>query len=237
MYALAASAAGVGILALVQPAEAKIVYTPAHVKIGINSNIPLDLNHDGVSDFAFGDKTAYSGHYHWGVVAIVPASGGGKVWGTPPHSSLQWASALHSGVKIHKDVNFRPGRHQMVYGSWFYPNSGCDGPWTEVKNRYLALEFSIKGKVHFGWARLSVSCSKHIVGITGTLTGYAYETVVGKSLRTGQEKEDTVESASRNQTDTGLNERTPRSATLGLLAVGTPGLSIWRREEPAGIVR
>ena len=29
-YALAASAAGVGVLALAQPAEAKIVYTPAH---------------------------------------------------------------------------------------------------------------------------------------------------------------------------------------------------------------
>src|SRR5579863_10427884 len=50
MYALAASAAGVGVLALAQPIEAKIVYTPADVKIGY---IPynLDLNHDGVVDF------------------------------------------------------------------------------------------------------------------------------------------------------------------------------------------
>ena len=30
LYALAASAAGVGVLALAQPADAKIVYTPAH---------------------------------------------------------------------------------------------------------------------------------------------------------------------------------------------------------------
>jgi len=30
MYAIAAGAAGVGALALAQPAEAKIVYTPSH---------------------------------------------------------------------------------------------------------------------------------------------------------------------------------------------------------------
>ena len=30
MYALSASAAGVGALALAQPAEAKVIYTPAH---------------------------------------------------------------------------------------------------------------------------------------------------------------------------------------------------------------
>jgi hypothetical protein len=34
MYSLAASAAGVGVLALAQPAEAKIVYTKTHHVIG-----------------------------------------------------------------------------------------------------------------------------------------------------------------------------------------------------------
>ena len=51
MYALAASAAGVGVLALAQPAEAKIIYTPAHKSIGAKTF--LDLNHDGVHDFKF----------------------------------------------------------------------------------------------------------------------------------------------------------------------------------------
>src|SRR5215471_11633401 len=51
-YALAASAAGVGLLPLVSPAEAKIVYTPAHVKVfwGVQP-VPMDLNHDGIVDF------------------------------------------------------------------------------------------------------------------------------------------------------------------------------------------
>src|SRR5215831_893143 len=48
-YALAAGAAGVGVLAVAQPADAKIVYTPAHVVVG--RTLPLDLNHDGIVDF------------------------------------------------------------------------------------------------------------------------------------------------------------------------------------------
>jgi len=51
MYALAASAAGVSLLALAQPAESKIVYTPAHGVIGRHNKIVLDLNHDGKNDF------------------------------------------------------------------------------------------------------------------------------------------------------------------------------------------
>jgi len=50
-YALVASAAGVGLLALGQSAEAKVVYTPAHKWLPVNKNFYLDLNHDGVNDF------------------------------------------------------------------------------------------------------------------------------------------------------------------------------------------
>jgi hypothetical protein len=51
MYALAASAASVGVLASAQSAEAKIVYTNAQQHIGVNGNYAVDLNHDGVADF------------------------------------------------------------------------------------------------------------------------------------------------------------------------------------------
>jgi hypothetical protein len=42
-YALAATAAGVGVLALIQPAEGKIVYTAAHRRIGPHQTLHLDL--------------------------------------------------------------------------------------------------------------------------------------------------------------------------------------------------
>jgi len=51
MYALAASAAGVGVLSLPPTANAKIIYTPAHAKVFLGHPVALDLNHDGIGDF------------------------------------------------------------------------------------------------------------------------------------------------------------------------------------------
>jgi hypothetical protein len=50
-YALAASAAGVGVIALAHAAEARIVYTPTHITTPQNSSYYLDVNHDGIYDF------------------------------------------------------------------------------------------------------------------------------------------------------------------------------------------
>jgi hypothetical protein len=59
MYALAATAAGVGLLALAQLAEAKIIYTKTHHVIDDhNRYYYLDLNHDGKADFRRTQPTA-----------------------------------------------------------------------------------------------------------------------------------------------------------------------------------
>ena len=49
MYSLMAMAAGVGVAAGLVPAEAQIVYTPAHVEL--NQEFEMDLNNDGLNDF------------------------------------------------------------------------------------------------------------------------------------------------------------------------------------------
>jgi hypothetical protein len=110
----------------------------------------------------------------------------------------------------------------------FNGSGGCYGPWGKAQNqnRYLGLELLIKGKVHFGWARLSVSCQGSVV--FATLTGYAYETISGKSIIAGATKgpDDAEPTAA-------LSSHTPEPVTLGALALGAPGLSIWRRKESA----
>lgn len=58
MYAVMASAAGVGMLALSQPAAAKIVYSSAHKLIESGQTVSLDLNHGGKADFSFGTQGA-----------------------------------------------------------------------------------------------------------------------------------------------------------------------------------
>jgi hypothetical protein len=66
--------------------------------------------------------------------------------------------------------------------------SSVVGPWANVRNRYLGLKFiSVKGQIHYGWARLNVSVAVK-KKITALLTGYAYETTPKKPIVTGKTK-------------------------------------------------
>src|SRR6202050_5817601 len=61
-YALAASAAGVSVLALARASEAKVVYTETHQVTRARVPLYIDLNHDGIKDFAVGTMY-YRGSY------------------------------------------------------------------------------------------------------------------------------------------------------------------------------
>jgi len=107
----------------------------------------------------------------------------------------------------------------------WYGIHGFYGRWLHVKLAYLGVKFLIKGKTHFGWARVKVDTQQK--PFAATLTGYAYETIPGKPIIAGATKgpDDAEPTAA-------LSSHTPEPATLGALALGAPGLSIWRREEP-----
>ena len=215
MYALAASAAGVGALALVQPAEAKIVYTPAHVVLGARSNKQyyLDLNHDGVKDFTFAHGYFFSTTTgFWGsMINMSPyKSNGNSILG---HNSN--ASALRAGVKVGPAGQFSQlGVMAWVGGIRGSENTSFQGAWANdgkgVKDRYLGLRFAIKGKVHFGWARVTVSKFR----FSATLTGYAYETVANKPIITGRTKGPDANEEQPNP------DAVAPSGTLGRLALG-----------------
>jgi hypothetical protein len=71
--------------------------------------------------------------------------------------------------------------------------SACgSGPWANVHDRYLGLKFYIKGRVHYGWARLNVLIGggrhEQAPSIDATLTGFAYETIPNKSIAAGKTK-------------------------------------------------
>jgi hypothetical protein len=221
MYALAASAAGVGLLALAHSAEAKIVYTPANVNIAANTVVPLDVNNDGVADFSFKDNWVVTARgASNGSLLIAPSGSANEIWGY----SARNASALRPGVVIRKNGHFQPGTDFMAAG--VHTTSGiftCNqGQWFRVRDRdrYLALKFIINGRHHFGWARLDVICNAPTNSqVTATLSGYAYETVPGKWLRTGQTKDDPPDSASA-QGSTPVRELALPVGTLGRLARG-----------------
>lgn len=202
MYALAASAAGVGTLALPQPGEAKIVYTKTHRVIGLGQHYYLDLNHDRMADFRL--SNGYSPPLFY--VEALPLRSNGVVGQTYFHR----AYAFFAGITI--------GPGWPFFGSKMArsdPNGSSDwyGYWVNVRNRYLGLKFHINGRTHYGWARLNVKLMPYH-GFTATLTGYAYETVPYKPIITGKTK--------------GPDVITVQPASLGRLAQGSGGLAAWR---------
>jgi len=216
MYALAATAAGVGALAMAQPAQAEIVYTPTHQKLPVNRDFFLDLNHDGVNDFKFFMLTSVSTHgcfveltldrLHPGNAAVPKLSSGSF-----------FASALKAGVRIGKTQYFPNQSWEFMGMMNQYVDSGnYRGPWVSsgepVNHRYLGLRFEIKGKTHYGWARLNVWI--YACRASATLTGYAYETVTNKPIVAGNTK-----GPDDNEQQPNPAEVVP-SGTLGRLALG-----------------
>jgi hypothetical protein len=223
MYALAASAAGVGILALTPPCEARIVYTKINKVIGPNGVYKLDLNHDGKIDFAF--KNLTRGYTSSGIDSLLVGVGtsGRGVEGAAGKSYFL-ASALQRGARIPNSGKFAPvGQMAVQFAGWFGTYSW--GNWVNVANRYLGLKFNIHGKTHYGWARLSVTIANYTV--TSTLTGYAYETIANKPIVAGQTRESDGDGQARSSLVDPV--MTATSATLGELALGSDALPGWRR--------
>jgi hypothetical protein len=227
-YALAVSAAGVGI-ASVQPAQAKIVYTPTHHTL-TNGTLPIPI--DGTHDFTLSDKFyIITGSWSTQLLDINVAARASVV------GSKRSAAALKRGAVIGPTDKFQTGKLLMAGGfcETQVSASSVFGPFANTSQRYLGLKFKVNGKVHYGWARFaSVKASACNGGpaVSATLTGYAYETIPNKTIVAGQTKG--PDDASTEESNATPTVPTPEPATLGLLALGAPGLSIWRREVSVG---
>jgi hypothetical protein len=189
MYTLAAGAAGVGILALTQPTEAKIVYTPARIHITppkerfTRKQFALDLNHDGLTDFVFTNR--------WGLSSRFLAATFSVNYNFRKNDVLASTGACAVGLANGKRIGPNKGFRTVNAALGNYISSGrivfC--PWGDQRAHYLGLKFSIRGKTHYGWARFQEHFGKgDPPGINVLLNGYAYETVPGKPIVAGKTK-------------------------------------------------
>jgi hypothetical protein len=232
MYAAAAGAAGVSVLALTQSAEGRIVYTPAHHVIKLGNTYHLDLNHDGTTDFKVRFHESCPISICIFTLEAQPAVAGNAVDGKRPPGAF----ALSPGARI-------GAKSPQLYSSalMFVTNSGsnkCYGYWCNVRDHFLGLTFKIKGKTHYGWARLNANSQS----LSVVLTGYAYETIPGKSIKAGQthgRADDPTNAPDfANPDDPGpgafLTNPVPdnsQPASLGMLALGAQGVALWRQKE------
>jgi hypothetical protein len=237
-YMAAAGAAGVSILALAQPAQAKVMYTPAYIRL--NNNLILDINHDGTYDFgihAYGFCISQEVGSLCGQSFRLNASSysKGKFMGAPG-----FGSALFAGAQIGPAGQFSAGG---ILGTNFTWNSSVGssppnwfGPFANggkgVRDRYLGLKFTIGEEPHYGWMRISVQIpNAKKRGFKMFITGYAYETEPNKAITAGQ-KTDAPESSIFTPA---LPKTAPAPATLGALARGADAIAIWRRDEESAL--
>jgi hypothetical protein len=149
MYALAASAAGVSALAMAQPSEAKIIYTPVQVTTSPGQSYGLDLNQDGIVDFTVKNRSRSTTSAFFASIFVQPKAGN-VVAAHMANYGFAWAYDLRSGMRITKaERHFSAGRATMAWSNNFLGPSFRGGSWVSnygVSNRFLGLKFEIDGK-------------------------------------------------------------------------------------------
>jgi hypothetical protein len=225
LYTLAAGGAG---RALAWPAQAQIVYTPAHETISRNQRIDIDLNHDGITDVAIREIPWFlggDGFFPGNSLQAEPRRAGGGI-----KQGLQGdAAALAPGSKIGPGDPFYRRAAMMAEDTssavYYY------GSWANARNSYLGIRFLINGETHYGWARLNSGYDYHHKDIFARLTGYAYETQPDTPIRAGDtgQNDSGDDPESKTIVPACLEKEQP---ALGPLALGAKGTSFWRGDRP-----
>jgi hypothetical protein len=236
-YTTAAVAAGVGVLAMVQPAASEVVMTHKTIQILpryiISTNVPLDINGDGVTDFSFGFTSFGPYSYITANLSFANKPGNGVIAkGAALDTPL--VDALLRGEKVGPSDKFNGAPGLLIQQSddiehhSVCTNQKAYGNWNGNKpDRFIGVKFQIKGQTHYGWVRLTVDHSTVLQGclqMSATITAYAYETVPNKAITIGSSTSDADRSESV-QPSSKMDH-----VSLGALALGVPGLEIWRRD-------
>ncbi len=214
-YALAASAAGVGALSLAPSAEAQIVYTPADVTIQFHGTIPIDLDHDGVTDLTIVDRPwAYgTNHYPGNSVKAVARAGAGI--DRSPYQA-DFAADLLRGASIGPSSQFDD--RAIMFRAVDPAGTYYSGSWGGATNRYLGIRFQIGGEIHYGWARMDVGLEWRRIKVK--LKGYAYETQPNTPIRAGDTGQNDSGDGPTSQLMFHGQPESNQKSTLGALALG-----------------
>jgi hypothetical protein len=243
-YALAAGSAGVALLACAQAADAKVVVTKVNIPVPDNGvPVQFDINGDGQMDFGLsafvhGGCTSTSARVKQpharqplgcgpfnDELRVVPAQSANEVWQAGTSWGYNCAAKLGRGTRIDRLRPFAAGI-QVMYGDVGSSEGIQVCPWrsgTPAKP-YLGVKFLDKeGALHYGWVRVTNNF------VFATITGYAYETIPNKPILAGAVNETGDEASLMEPSN--LPSKDAQPASLGYLALGSVGLSAWRRED------
>lgn len=239
LYHLAAIAAGVGLMALSQTATGEVVVTHKTLYLGNGTDgappVPIDFNKDGKLD-AFFQQNSFG--YGYGTA-------GAWVWAHPAEGAafivnghgtqLPYVAALFRGAQVGPSAQFSSAKSATIERtaqSTSNEFSVC-GINRQLKgnfpgntpDRFIGVKFLINGEIHYGWVRLSLDTTAfNNCEVVSKITAYAYETEANKPITIGS---GAAVMPKRKQNS---ELSTPPDPSLGMLALGSDGLALWRRE-------
>lgn len=214
-YALAATVTGAGFLVSAPLAEAQVIYTPVNVSITSPGSFAFDLNRDGIVDFTITEKKSYFGSLLLSnKLYLVP--GPGALVALSQSAYGGWVGVIPSGAKIPNPFN--PWDHCATCIIWEEGLSTYFGHWQDKSDDYVGLAFVVNRRIHYGWARMSVSFNHNqTLDISATVTGLAYEATPGKPIRAGAVNDPRQDDPGASSKGDSAKTRNP---TLGRLAAG-----------------
>jgi len=252
-YALAASAAGVTLLACSAPADAAPVCKTLNVSLTGSNTFALNPGSEQFAPFnvvqTFNNVSSMTLGF-WNRGFFTPNSA--KAVTLLGKDGLP--AALTAGENIGPGGYFGKGKSYGLLFSYGPLNGGTkkqhQGNFDFGRNdNFFGYRFSISGKNHYGWVRLKVTFGP---GFDGTATtvhvlGYGYESSPNTAIHAGECSESGAEPgallSSNNEARSAnakiksdssaataaADDRKQESASLGALALGASGLRLWRR--------
>jgi hypothetical protein len=219
-YTLAATAtAGLGLTAAAAPTEASIIsHTTslnlscptssrgiAQLDLGITKSVQLTFQ-EHCTNFRSGALLVVGGP-----VSLANASTSRQGFLRPAAARLGKGSPIQGFTTGPAGVLAARGCCSVAnQGNWF-PSSPASTSGPARARGYLGFEFGPKGGEHVGWVAMSVVASG--VDFAAHITGYAYDTVPGQTIKAGQ------------------TSPVPEPPTLSLLALGAAGLIALRKRK------
>ncbi len=240
LYSIAAAAAGVSLLAIAQPAAGEVVVTKKTIHIplahnGVAEPVKISIANNGIDNFQLTLSSTSLGIYRFLLAGGSSLQDGLRV-GTGPAFNV-YLGALRRGARIgpsNASSQFNEGIVEETVGNG-PSNRIFFGSWKgSPENRYLGVRFPINGQTHYGWIRLTVTTNPdpHTPVMSATITGWAYESAPNKAIAAGTAAiAGSAPEKRAAEVQASNSIRKQGGASLGMLAAGADGLTLWRREE------
>src|ERR1039458_1721081 len=222
-YAMAASAAGVALLACSKSAEASPVcgclsvtlsytdtyaFNPAHQK-----QAPFNLAHTFNNISSLTQSVQARGFF-------TPNTPGGKVMA----STNGLPTELASGASIGPGGNFGKGKEYGLLFGYYYHNR-FKGNFQPNQSGYVGFQFTESGQTHCGWLRLRLANLNGEFYPSLLLSEFGYESAPNTAITTGNCGTSASGFRPGSKPQPALVEERKRSnaGSLGLLALGYTG--------------